>query len=121
MKLLTTVSLLCLLLNGGAALAAPAAPAGHAMAPAASGALPHKGKVLSAVAAGQYTYIEVAQTSGANKKTLWLAAPAIALKKGNTIGFDDGAEMHNFFSKTLNRTFPSVQFIGRVVVLADAK
>ena len=121
MKSITTVSLLCLLLNSGAALAAPAAPAGHSLPTANNGALAHKGKVLSAIAAGQYTYIEVAQNTAGKQKTVWLAAPAIVLKKGNSIGFDDGAEMHNFFSKTLNRTFPSVQFIGRVVVLADAK
>lgn len=122
MKSITTVSLLCLLLNGGAAVAAPAAPAGHPAASASNGALPHKGKVLSATSAGQYTYIEVAETTSAGKtKTVWLAAPAITLKKGNSIGFDDGAEMHNFYSKTLNRTFPSVQFIGRVVLLANSK
>lgn len=78
--------------------------------------LPYQGKVLSVIDAGQYTYIEVAQ----DKKTLWLAAPAIALKKDSMIRFEDGAEMTNFRSNTLNRTFPKIRFVGRVA-LANGK
>lgn len=78
--------------------------------------LPYKGKVVSVIDAGQYTYIEVAQ----DKKTLWLAAPAIALQKNSMIRFEDGAEMTNFRSNTLNRTFPKIRFVGRVAV-ADAR
>lgn len=71
-----------------------------------------KGKVLTAIDAGQYTYIEVAQ----GKKTTWLAAPAVAVKKDNVIRFEEGAAMSNFHSKTLSRTFPSIMFINQVVV-----
>ncbi|HEY5291469.1 MAG TPA: hypothetical protein VIJ43_04065 [Burkholderiales bacterium] len=74
--------------------------------------LPQKAKVLSTIDAAQYTYIEVAQ----NKKTLWLAGNKVAVKKGDVIRFDDGMVMTNFNSKTLNRTFPSVTFVSRVVV-----
>jgi hypothetical protein len=74
--------------------------------------LPQKAKVLSAIDAAQYTYIEVTQ----NKKTLWLAGTKVAVKKGDVIRFDDGMVMTNFNSKTLNRTFPSVTFVNRVVV-----
>src|ERR1035437_3097840 len=74
--------------------------------------LPQKAKVLSTIAAAQYTYLEVTQ----NKKTLWLAAATVAVKKGDVIRFDDGMVMTNFHSKTLNRTFPSVTFVNRVVV-----
>ena len=74
--------------------------------------LPKKGKVLSTIDATQYTYIEVVE----DKKTVWLAAPTIAVKKNNIIRYDDGSEMTNFHSKTLNRTFPSIIFVNRVVL-----
>jgi hypothetical protein len=74
--------------------------------------LPQKAKVLSTIDAAPYTYLEVTQ----NKKTLWLAANAVPAKKGDVIRFDDGMVMTNFHSKTLNRTFPNVTFVNRVVI-----
>ncbi len=74
-------------------------------------ALTQTGKVVSTIDAKEYTYIEVAQ----DKKTFWLAAPAIKLKKDTVIRFEDGAVMNNFHSKVLNRTFDSVMFVNRVV------
>jgi hypothetical protein len=105
-----------------APVAAQSLPSGHpavAEGKVGKGApeaqLPQKGKVLSTVAAAPYTYIEVAQ----NKKTLWLAATTVPMKKGDVIRFDDGMVMTNFHSKTLNRTFPSVLFVNRVVVTKE--
>jgi len=77
--------------------------------------LPQKAKVLSTIAATPYVYIEVSQ----NKKTLWLAATALPVKKGDVIRFDKGLVMTNFHSKTLNRTFPSVLFVNSVVVTKE--
>lgn len=77
--------------------------------------LPQKAKVLSTIEAAPYTYLEVSQ----NKKTLWLAATAVPVKKGDVIRFDDGMVMTNFHSKTLNRTFPSVLFVNRVLVTKE--
>ncbi|OWW21411.1 hypothetical protein [Noviherbaspirillum denitrificans] len=74
--------------------------------------LPLKGKVLSTLDASEYTYIEVAK----GKETLWLAAPKVAVKKDAVVRFEDGAVMTNFRSKLLDRTFPSVMFVNRVVV-----
>jgi len=74
--------------------------------------LPQKAKVISTIDAAPYTYLEVTQ----NKKTLWLAANAVPAKKGDVIRFDEGMIMTNFHSKTLNRTFPSVTFVNRVVI-----
>lgn len=79
--------------------------------------LTQKGKVLSAIDANEYTYIEVAQDSG----TLWLAAPTVAVKKDNVIRFEDGAVMTDFRSKLLNRTFPSVMFVSRVVIVDEKR
>lgn len=77
--------------------------------------LPNKGKVLSTIDANEYTYIEVAK----GKNTEWLAAPKIALKKDSVIRYEDGAVMNNFRSKLLNRTFPSVIFVNRVVLTKE--
>jgi hypothetical protein len=108
MKSFTVSLLISTLFASAVALAAPAAN---------EAGLPYKGKVVSVIDAGQYTYIEVLQ----DKKTLWLAAPAVALKKDAMIRFEDGAEMTNFRSNSLNRTFPAIRFIGRVVVSDDKK
>lgn len=80
---------------------------------AASNQMPHQGKVLSSIDASIYTYIEVSEGG----KTTWLAAPTVAVKKGDTVGYDDGAVMTNFFSKSLNRTFETVIFVGKAVVI----
>lgn len=113
MKIPTLSLALCtLLLTAGAQAATPP---GHPAAAVVNAELPQRGKVISTIDASQYTYIEVAQ----DKKVLWLAAPALALKKNNIIRFEDGAEMTNFHSKSLNRTFPSIRFVNRVVVTTE--
>lgn len=105
-----------LLLALASPLAAAAPPPGHPPVDAAPhGAAAesgHQGRVLSSLDAGQYTYIEVSEKG----KTLWIAAPAVVVRAGNTIRFEDGMVMTNFHSKLLNRTFPSVIFVGGVVV-----
>lgn len=79
---------------------------------AANDQLPRSGKVLSSIDASIYTYIEVSE----NGKTVWIAAPTVKVKKGDTVRFSDGAVMSNFFSKSLNRTFESVIFVGKAEV-----
>lgn len=80
---------------------------------AASDEMPRHGKVLSSIDASIYTYIEVSE----NGKTVWIAAPTVKVKKGDAIRFSDGAVMSNFFSKSLNRTFESVVFVGKAEVV----
>lgn len=82
------------------------------LAAAANDQLPRKGKVLSSIDASIYTYIELTE----NGKTVWIAAPTVKVKKGDTVRFSDGAAMSNFFSKSLNRTFESVIFVGKAEV-----
>jgi hypothetical protein len=79
--------------------------------------LTQQATVLSTISVPQYTYIEAAQ----GKKTVWLAASSMAVKKGDTIRFDDGMVMNNFYSKTLKRTFPNIVFVNRAVVGGDKK
>lgn len=96
-----------------AAEAPSAKQAAGRMYVAANNQMPHKGKVLSSIDVSIYTYIEVSEGG----KTIWLAAPTTDVKKGDMIGYDDGAVMTNFFSKSLNRTFETVTFVGKVVVI----
>jgi len=77
--------------------------------------LTQKAQVLSANNVTQYTYLEVMQ----DNKSRWIATTspaAAAAKKGDMIQFDDGTLMNNFNSKALNRTFPSITLVGRLVV-----
>ncbi|HJV85362.1 MAG TPA: hypothetical protein VJ698_07775 [Noviherbaspirillum sp.] len=114
MKLAAALFALTALVSSAAVTASPLPP-GHPAASASDTqnlpALTQTGKVVSTIDAKEYTYIEVAQ----DKKTLWLAAPAIKLKKDAVIRFEDGAVMTNFHSKLLNRTFDAVMFVNRVV------
>ena len=90
----------------GAAKMAPAAP---------EPMLTQKAQVVSATNVAPYTYLEVMQ----DNKTRWIATTATTAataKKGDTIQFDDGTLMTNFTSKVMNRTFPSIALVGRVIV-----
>jgi hypothetical protein len=103
-----------------AAAAAQAAdlPPGHPSMGASKGgaaadvATTQKGTVVSTIDVPQYTYLEVSQGA----KTIWLAASTVKAKKGDVVRFDEGMTMTGFHSKTLNRTFPSIQFVNKVVV-----
>jgi len=90
----------------------PALDAGKMTQAAPAISLTQKAQVLSTIEVPQYTYIEVMQ----DNKNRWLAATTVAVKKGDTIQFNDGTTMINFNSKTLNRTFANITFVDRVVV-----
>lgn len=111
-------ALLALTAFSASAVAAPTPP-GHPAAqgsagaqPAANKPLPNKGKVVSTIDTGMYSYIEVSR----GKETEWIAVTSMPVKKGDTVSYDEGAVMTNFYSKTLNRTFPKVIFVGRASV-----
>ena len=99
---------------------APANPHTGMKMPAMSGPavqLTQEATVLSTISVPEYSYIEAAQ----GKKTVWLAATTVAVKKGDVIRFDDGMVMNNFYSKTLKRTFPSIVFVNSVAVAGKKK
>ncbi|MCP5107657.1 MAG: DNA-binding protein, partial [bacterium] len=79
----------------------------------------HRGKVLSTMNSGGYTYIEFQE----NGKTLWVACRQTTVTAGETIEFSKGAPMKNFHSRTLKRTFDSILFVSRVarIGVKDAK
>jgi hypothetical protein len=60
---------------------------------------------------GGYTY---AQIENKGVKT-WVAVPKTKVIKGQNISFATGAEMQNFESKTLKRTFDRIIFSGGVI------
>ena len=110
-----------------AASATPAAPPpGHpspeqardmlmADKPPAASELPNQGKVLTSIDANDFTYIEV-EHGGARE---WIAAPKMAVKPGSMIRYEEGSVMTNFYSKLLQRTFPTVMFVGHVAVVGQ--
>jgi hypothetical protein len=106
----TIVTLLALFAFTGIAIAEPqaSAPAG-----AAASKYPHQGKVLDAMDASIYTYMQVTT----DKDPIWIAASRIKVAKGDTIGYPNGAVMKNFFSPSLNRTFDTILFLDKVEVL----
>lgn len=98
-----------------------AIPKGHpsveaAAAPDAStAALPNEGKVTDFKDAGGYTYFEVTYKG----KTRWLAAPRTPVAKGAVVRYGTGSVMNDFFSKSMNRNFPEIIFLDRVVVVSS--
>jgi hypothetical protein len=73
------------------------------------------GKVIETMDSGGYTYVQI-ENSG--QKT-WVAVPKTKVKKGQYISFGPGAEMRNFESKTLKRTFDTIIFSNGVVGQQD--
>jgi hypothetical protein len=80
---------------------------GMATAPAA----PVTGKVLETMDAAGYTYINVATETGDK----WIAVNQSAVVVGEEVTFMDGMVMQNFFSKSLDRTFPEIVFSSGLV------
>lgn len=65
-----------------------------------------EGKVVETMNAGGYTYICLEKDG----KKGWAAVPTMDVKVGNEITLQPGAEMGQFVSKTLNRTFDKITF-----------
>ncbi|HIJ23592.1 MAG: DNA-binding protein [Gammaproteobacteria bacterium] len=68
------------------------------------------GTVMETMVSGGYTYAKVLQ----NEKEFWIAGPTANVDTGDIISFDEQMSMPNFTSKSLNRTFDSLMFVGRI-------
>ena len=68
-----------------------------------------KGSVSKVVDVPGYTYVEVETGEG----TVWAAAPSVSVKAGDTVSFATGMEMHDFYSKSLQREFGVIYFVDR--------
>lgn len=73
---------------------------------------PNSGQVSEVLAAGGYTYLHVMNDG----KGIWLAIPGRRIPVGAKVRYGQGAAMKAFHSKTLNRTFDVVYFLGSVAV-----
>lgn len=81
-------------------------PSVHSGTAVASGS---QGTVLQTLESGGYTYVEL--DTGA--KTIWLAGPQDNVAVGDKLPVPVGAvPMHNFNSKTLDRIFEEIFFVG---------
>ncbi len=90
------------------AATAEATPAG---APAqASNPNVWKGEVLETMNSGGYSYIYL--DTGSEK--IWAAGPETQVSVGQTITMDKGMAMPQFHSKTLDRTFDVIYFVGSI-------
>jgi hypothetical protein len=69
---------------------------------------PPSGKVIETMNSGGYTYVHLDK----NGKKLWVAVPEMKVVVGREMTFQAGYEMHNFTSKSLNRTFDVILFSG---------
>ena len=67
----------------------------------------HKVIVDEVIQAGEYTYLYVTE----KRKKTWLAVPSMQAAKGDQLYYSGGLLMTDFFSKGLNRTFPSILFL----------
>ena len=80
-------------------------------APAGLPPAPVTGTVLETMDAAGYTYLNVATDTGEK----WIAVNQSAVEVGEEVTFMDGMVMQNFFSKSLDRTFPEIIFSGGLV------
>lgn len=74
---------------------------------------PVQGKVISNMIASGYVYLEVE----ANNEKVWLAAPEMKVKNGDTIQYSGAMVMQNFTSKALKRTFDKILFVDNAKVV----
>ena len=71
----------------------------------------HKIKVEEVIQTSTYTYIRAEE----NGTSQWMAMPITQLKVGEICYYQAAAEMKQFESKSLNRTFESILFVDGVI------
>ena len=76
------------------------------------GNLVNKGTVIKNINTEGYTYLLVEEKD----KQVWLAAPKMNVQNNTRIQYSEGVYMSNFFSKSLNKKFDSIIFVGTVRV-----
>ena len=74
------------------------------------GLLPNEGIVTQVIHTQMYSYIEVVGPRGLT----WLAGPKTELAVNSKIRYSKGVYMSNFYSKELQRKFPTVTFVSKI-------
>lgn len=69
--------------------------------------LPKNGKVIKAMHAGGYTYMQIEKDG----KEFWIAATMMNVKRNDYVRWADAAVMKNFSSSTLHKTFDEILFV----------
>jgi hypothetical protein len=78
-----------------------------------------QGEAITVIPVSGYVYIEVAPAEG---EKVWMAVPEdVVVKEGDTVHYREGPVMTDFTSKSLDRTFPAVMFLSRVVITSNTK
>ena len=77
---------------------------------------PFEGKVLETMDSGGYTYVRVGTAQG----EIWAATRVFKVAVGAEVVVPAGTPMRQFQSKTLNRTFESIYFVGSIQVRGAA-
>jgi len=67
------------------------------------------GKVLEVLDVDKYTYLKVKNDEN---NEIWVAGPKDNVKVGDKVSIPSGMLMKDFVSKTLNRTFKEIYFVG---------
>ncbi|MGL4614579.1 MAG: NrfJ [Shewanella sp.] len=70
----------------------------------------HEGTVVDTMNGGGYTYVQIKEAD----TTFWAAGPEIAVSKGDKVAVVEQMWMNDFTSKTLNRTFDKLLFVGQI-------
>lgn len=81
--------------------------------------LTQKAKVLNVVDVRNYTYLEVAMDKEEATNPIWLAGPTTVVKVGNTVRFDEGMQMVDFHSDSLNRNFANLLLVSHIEVIGE--
>lgn len=77
-----------------------------------NGAAPRQGKVIKAMHAGGYTYMQI-ENDG---KQFWIAATMLNVQRNDKVSWSDAAVMKNFTSSSLRKTFDKILFVTAAVV-----
>ena len=80
-----------------------------------SAAIADEGTVVSSLNTDSYTYVEISK----NDQNVWIVGPLVAVTPGNKVKYEEGAIMKDFYSKQLERNFPTVMFVQEVIVVAE--
>ena len=70
----------------------------------------HEGTVVDTMNGGGYTYVQIKEAD----TTFWAAGPQTEVSKGDKVAVVEQMWMNEFTSKTLNRTFDKLLFVGQI-------
>lgn len=70
----------------------------------------HEGTVVDTMNGGGYTYVQIKEADN----MFWAAGPEAEVKKGDKVAVVEQMWMNQFTSKTLNRTFDKLLFVGQI-------